>query len=1182
MSDFIRFLRGDVSYLNKNLKGSEEQLRAILTSFDVFNFKDIQSIPDVRWHEKSLLGKFCAILLESQFLFSLTLNKKVSYSPYFQESVSTLLGSFFYKGVNYLVFKSGNEVFFIGQYLHTVDFVFLPKYQIIVKPNVARFHIQHVENLIRFVYDKKDELSSFFLKKNTSKLNLLINGISPYHFFYDSISNLIPFKKSEFHGVEKVYVLNKKLYFPLECFLGDQVEIIDDVKSFDNKILTSNKTNCLIGQSYKILTESELKFIDDSVCNEASLIPHTHRVSEVIQRLSPHSFIVWIGVSSQKRAWLNQKETLIELCEILYKKYPGVVIIFDGMTSNLFNEKSAQKDFENDHLMVKEIRSNLNKDIPIKSIVGFNSIEKLQVAKMVDFFVTNYSTGSIYVSRFYKKHGVAHLSNKLLEAVRNIHEHSNCYVVPADFVNDIPDLVNPRIDFVSYEIEKNKFLNFTLSRVSEFKSLGVSSHLKKMQFESVVVTPMYELIQANQGLSTHRGGPILPNWDSQIRARHLRGLNPVDDIPKLDEEPLQQIQAGVWCGPVSNHFGHQISEFSMRLPQSLIDNPDACLIFSVMKDSGIISLDNCPAFFRDILDWFGVKPSQVLIVSKPILVRTLVVFPQAETLRGNEPLKDHLLMLNYFTSKNFFHPEFSLGQNFYDITYVARANAKSGRWLGEGYLVSFLKNSRVNVFYPEKVSLKEQLAVYQNSRHLIFAEGSAIHALQLLGDSLKKVTVFFRRSDTALFIKFARPRCKIYEELDFCKEIFFSKNIFGTPLDASGMTLVNKDNLKDYFTKLGLDTSKWSNYLFHDAVIKDLKNWISNLAFTSAQHPDAKENILTLLNKNNFTEVFKLAKAIIPNTPSDQGALDLYKSSIHEKLLPKALELLDLAYSSSGDQFFLKEKAVLLLKNNYPKESLKVFNALDLLTTSDVDKYNKALALYRCENFAGSLILVNDFLAKYSFLECVYVLKSNILGALGLYEEQLDNSIKGVGDVSNSHTLCFLTSIGYSRFNKNDKALNYVDNAIAIKPESSYYRHKSVLLDRLSSLNEAYDSIGLAMNLNPNDVNNINQKALLSIKLNKFLTARELLLDSVHRFGVTEFTFKNILKVSLSVADYDLALEYIDKFGNNFKDVESLLQTAKIYFALNRPTLAKKFADEAIKLNSNYAPLINFIKVLHN
>ena len=87
MSDFIRFLRGDVSYLNKNLKGSEEQLRAILTSFDVFNFKDIQSIPDVRWHEKSLLGKFCAILLESQFLFSLTLNKKVSYSPYFQESV---------------------------------------------------------------------------------------------------------------------------------------------------------------------------------------------------------------------------------------------------------------------------------------------------------------------------------------------------------------------------------------------------------------------------------------------------------------------------------------------------------------------------------------------------------------------------------------------------------------------------------------------------------------------------------------------------------------------------------------------------------------------------------------------------------------------------------------------------------------------------------------------------------------------------------------------------------------------------------------------------------------------------------------------------------------------------------------------------------------------------------------
>lgn len=56
-----------------------------------------------------------------------------------------------------------------------------------------------------------------------------------------------------------------------------------------------------------------------------------------------------------------------------------------------------------------------------------------------DFFITNYSTGSMYPARFHHLPGVAHLSNVLLKAVRDMHAHHDTFVVPLEFVEDLPD-----------------------------------------------------------------------------------------------------------------------------------------------------------------------------------------------------------------------------------------------------------------------------------------------------------------------------------------------------------------------------------------------------------------------------------------------------------------------------------------------------------------------------------------------------------------------------------------------------------------------------------------------------------------------------------------------------------------------------------------------------------------------
>ena len=94
-----------------------------------------------------------------------------------------------------------------------------------------------------------------------------------------------------------------------------------------------------------------------------------------------------------------------------------------------------------------------------------------------------------------------------------------------------------------------------------------STELK--EFQNIIVVPFSELLDNPRGMSFHRGGPIFPTWESQLEVRYYRGGKPSDEVPVAPNKYQELAADLLWCGPVTLHYGHMISDFLMRLPYYL-------------------------------------------------------------------------------------------------------------------------------------------------------------------------------------------------------------------------------------------------------------------------------------------------------------------------------------------------------------------------------------------------------------------------------------------------------------------------------------------------------------------------------------------------------------------------------------------------------------------------------------
>jgi hypothetical protein len=330
------------------------------------------------------------------------------------------------------------------------------------------------------------------------------------------------------------------------------------------------------------------------------------------------------------------------------------------------------------------------------------------------------------------------------------------------------------------------------------------------------------------------GGPVYSNHVPRY-VRHCVGMIPI--VFEENSEPksiADTIDSGVWCGHVSLHFGHMIADYAMRIAVSAAKHPDKYLLFAVQEK---IDIDAIPNFFWEIIQTLGGKKENVRLINKATLVKEMIVYPQAERRYDGKPCKNYLHLLDSL------HPPV---EKRYQAIYFSRVNYLLGGIAGEHYLEEVMKELGVLVIRPEEYPLEVQINFCRQAEKLIFAEGSAVHLLQLVGTGIGDVAVLTRRSLIMAYGFFCRsvilPRAKSLSYINSIDNV-----VYGYPevVNNHGLTILKADkNFFSKFKKLGVNIeSVWDQKKYENARNGDILKWVDIQPFNAWGNNSFKNRI---------------------------------------------------------------------------------------------------------------------------------------------------------------------------------------------------------------------------------------------------------------------------------------------------------------------------------------------------
>jgi hypothetical protein len=387
------------------------------------------------------------------------------------------------------------------------------------------------------------------------------------------------------------------------------------------------------------------------------------------------------------------------------------------------------------------------------------------------------------------------------------------------------------------------------------------NHLRS--FRDIMVHPTQEMRPPDGAF--FRGGPEWPHFSTQIFARHCRGAlpKPVDSRPLAaraewpyfdprflpdfwphlygDAQPAPQdcrggmpgladahapasdqvieaMDAGMWCGPITLHFGHMVADFSMRIARSSRADAAAPLVFTLPPFRDFAP----PPYFWDIIDHLGVDRRRVLLVRKPTRFRRLSVLPQAERPVGGGPSRRHLRLMDAITGSGTASDR-NLGHVF-----VSRGRLAEGRFAGESYIEEALVGAGITVFHPESVDLHAQLRLYRRARTLVFSEGSALHALQLLGHLDADIIVLVRRPRRRIAAASLRPRARSLRYLEAVRGLVHGLSPSGRTIRRSGMTVLDEPRFLAGLKRTDIDLAPfWDPMAYVERRDADIAAWVA-------------------------------------------------------------------------------------------------------------------------------------------------------------------------------------------------------------------------------------------------------------------------------------------------------------------------------------------------------------------
>lgn len=241
--------------------------------------------------------------------------------------------------------------------------------------------------------------------------------------------------------------------------------------------------------------------------------------------------------------------------------------------------------------------------------------------------------------------------------------------------------------------------------------------------------------------ATHPSGVGCVADTPGVALRFLRADTPEGPVDRLEVHAPAAINEvatltgpTMWAGPYFAHFGHMLAESLHRL-WAAVHFPElshARIVFQAMP--GAVRRP----WFDSMLKLVGIAPERVILIDRETRFEALHVPAQGRALGGALLLPDYLSLFPL--------APIAVPLEAPKRLYVSRSRyTHSGVYLGESLIEEVLAQAGFAIVHPQDLPLADFAGMLRAADTIIFAEGSAIHNLELTGPIDARVMVVGRR-----------------------------------------------------------------------------------------------------------------------------------------------------------------------------------------------------------------------------------------------------------------------------------------------------------------------------------------------------------------------------------------------------------------------------------------------------
>lgn len=312
-------------------------------------------------------------------------------------SLSTAVSSFCGGGRHYILMKSENSHYWILiQCMSFIDcIIFNNSIHYFTYKEMARVSLNALGRALKYFSSSSPEstLKGFYIQHNR-----------PFHFFYDQLKSAVSIEM--FFDAETV---DKYPFYIKKPFVSSSgvLQNASEVKNINVEVNQSGITLKPLVYSQFYTNAKQSSWTRGSMNKMESLLYSSSNRIKI--NTKDYDLVLWIGITGQKRSWIEQVEGYSSIIQQLSKNIAKILVVVDGWTST----KDEIQAISGDNEVYLEIASRCSDYADFISVIGLDYSTKVSVCKDVDFFIANAGTGSMVPLRICKKDGVLH-SNKSL------------------------------------------------------------------------------------------------------------------------------------------------------------------------------------------------------------------------------------------------------------------------------------------------------------------------------------------------------------------------------------------------------------------------------------------------------------------------------------------------------------------------------------------------------------------------------------------------------------------------------------------------------------------------------------------------------------------------------------------------------------------------------------------------